>query len=373
MNTEIIQIADQNDHAAIGKAATMLAAGKLVAIPTETVYGIGCRAQAAAIDRLDHLKGRAPEKRYTLHVGSLEQLRAFVPKMSARAAKLVAHALPGPLTVVFDLKPDQIAAQEVILGAEAAGLLYRDGTIGVRFPDNPAACAILAAAGCPVVAPSANPAGKAPATSAEQVKSYFDRQIDAIVDASASGCEYKQSSTVVRADGKNIAILRQGAVPEARIRELTTIRVLFVCTGNTCRSPMAEGLAKGYFSDIFGCSVDALDDFGYKVSSAGVAAMPGMPASSESVRVCRQNGIDLSGHQSALLTVADVDESDIIFVMADSHRRAILASVPQAGEKCVLLDEQGDIADPIGQGLEAYQRCYEQIKKAIRQRTSEIL
>ena len=244
MKTELIQVADQNDLKPIRKAAQLLADGQLVAFPTETVYGIGCKAEPAAIDRLDQLKGRRPDKRYTLHVGDAGQLAAWAGPLSARAGKLVRCGLPGPLTLVVEPDPQWIAAQVEKWGDAVAGLLYRGGSIGIRYPDNPVACAILSAVTAPVVAPSANPADQPPATTPQAVSAYFDGQIHAIIDAPDAGCHYKNSSTVVKIAKKAIQILRRGAVDEARIRELTTIRILFVCTGNTCRSPMAGALAQ---------------------------------------------------------------------------------------------------------------------------------
>jgi protein-tyrosine phosphatase len=136
---------------------------------------------------------------------------------------------------------------------------------------------------------------------------------------------------------------------------------------------MAEAVCKKHFCDILGCSVDELPGFGYIVQSAGVAAIQGMPASEHAIQVCQRHGIPLQEHQSVPLTPQRIDESDRIFVMSQSHRQNIVEFFPEADEKCFLLDENGDIADPIGLGIETYERCFNQIEKAVKQRVSEIL
>ncbi len=373
METEILKIRDENDVPMIEKAARLLDEGTLVAIPTETVFGIACKVDPKCLERLDIVKDRQLEKHYTLHVGSNGQLQRYVPKMTFRVRKLIQHVLPGPVTIVFELDDETICQLTKDIGKTTAELLYADNTIGIRYPDNSVACAILAQVKSPIVVPSANPAGQPPAISVEQVESYFAGEIDYIVDTPDSGCDYKKSSTVVKAGKKRVEILREGVLSKEEIQAFSTINIIFVCTGNTCRSPMAEGICQKYFASILGCAVDELDNFGYKVMSAGVAAMDGMSASAHSEQVCRQHGISLQEHKASPLTMKDIQDCDLIFVMGHAHLQSIIEYCPQADQKTFLLDDESDIADPIGRGVEVYQRCFEQIEKAIKKRVSEIL
>ena len=129
--------------------------------------------------------------------------------------------------------------------------------------------------------------------------------------------------------------------------------ILFVCSGNTCRSPLAEGIARSLL----------VDGEPFSVSSAGTSAMEGLPASVHSTEVGRQHGIDLSGHRSRLLSGTLVREADLIVTMGRGHIETVGAIEPDALVYTRLLadfseDLDGDIDDPIGGSIETYARTY---------------
>ena len=135
-------------------------------------------------------------------------------------------------------------------------------------------------------------------------------------------------------------------------------KLLLVCTGNTCRSPMAEAIARQVLADREGVSV----------SSAGVSAVDGMAASPEAVEAMREQGLDLSGHRSRALTPAMVAEADQIYTLTASHRRALLDLVPEAEVKVQRLESGGDIVDPVGGSLALYRDTAAQIRRALEAR-----
>src|SRR5262245_33733366 len=139
--------------------------------------------------------------------------------------------------------------------------------------------------------------------------------------------------------------------------------ILFVCTGNICRSPMAEGL--------FRQAVKGRTDF--RVLSAGVGAAEGMPPSEYAVQALEELGIDISRQRSHVLTAELVQEADYIFGMTHSHVDAVTLLYPQAAKKTFRLrefdetleDYEADISDPIGGSYEIYRNCRDQIEQGI--------
>ena len=136
-------------------------------------------------------------------------------------------------------------------------------------------------------------------------------------------------------------------------------KVLVVCTGNTCRSPMAEGWLN-----------HKLAGKGWVAESAGVAAWGGDPASPEAVEVMREIGIDISAHRNRPLTRALVNEAAIILAMTDGHRREIERHFPEAAAKVRLVKSFGaapteDVADPFGASADVYRHVRDELVQAL--------
>lgn len=142
-------------------------------------------------------------------------------------------------------------------------------------------------------------------------------------------------------------------------------RILFICAGNTCRSPMAQHL---FLKTLGGSRKNGTVE--YEVLSAGLFAYDGLPASQEAIEVMTGEGIDLSGHESAQLTGKIIADADLILAMTEGHCQILMDSFPQKKDCIFTISEYAgmggqDISDPYGSGRQAYINTLQQLKEAL--------
>jgi L-threonylcarbamoyladenylate synthase len=180
-------------------AAAAISRGEVVAYPTETFYGLAVDAlNESALSKLRALKGRAAEKAFSLLISGHEMLSALCGEIPPLAERLMAQHWPGPLTLALPARPGLPAS------------IVADGFVAVRVSSNPLAQALVVAAGRPITATSANPAGLPPPRTVSEVAAYFAPESCLILDGGTT--PGGQPSTLARVRGERVEIVRQGAM-----------------------------------------------------------------------------------------------------------------------------------------------------------------
>ena len=359
-----------NPEGLIEKAVSILEKGGIVAFPTDTVYGLGADLRSeTAVNRIFELKKRDRDNPLTMLLSESQPLGDYVKRIPRTAEKLIEKLWPGPLTLVFKSSPNV-----------PRHMLGPGSTLGVRMTAGQTARSLLDSFGSPLATTSANQSGSDPLRSASQVAKQFGKRVDLVLPGfSGTG----PPSVVLDLSEYPPTLERTGAISplligrtmgrKVRLAEGIFFKILIVCTGNACRSPMAEGILKGMLPEELKRKVI--------ISSAGTAPLEGAPPTPNAVKAAREYGIDISGLVAKQLRPQSISVADLVLAMERVHRDRVAELVPEAWEKTHLLKGYGqrglpaferEIRDPIGMPLDFYIDTAREIRTSLKGVVAEL-
>lgn len=320
-------------------------------------FGIGCRLSSkAAIDKISMLKQRKDNAGYIVLIPDISWLHENKINVPYPLIPILEHYWPGNLTVVF----------------HTSDKLFEDVSfndkVAFRVPADYMLRNIIEILREPLISTSINISGVAPATTLYEIKKRYENWFDlGIIPQNTSIAEPSTIVEYIIKDEKGKAIppklkcIRESAIPFYEINQnFHNPVILFVCTGNICRSPIAEYLFNHYSKE---------NNLSYVAKSAGLLES-GAQISINSMKLLSEKGIDSTNHSSRKINPEIINESWLILTMEEYHKNVLLKYYPDSEYKIFTLKEyigdNGDISDPIGNDLDYYRDIYTQIDEGIK-------
>jgi protein-tyrosine-phosphatase/tRNA A37 threonylcarbamoyladenosine synthetase subunit TsaC/SUA5/YrdC len=345
--------------------ADRLSAGELIVFPTETGYVTAAKASdAAAVERLQRTFTAASEPSFVLALPRTSDILKYVKSLSVVGRRLADRCWPGPVTLLFPSSNAGPAFEALPDAARRA--VARSDDFALRIPAHASLQEALRFLAAPLVLGAAfHPEGESHP---------FGPPLDSIAAILDDGPpKFPGRPTVVRIRTSDFEVVETGVVTPGRLQRLANEMIVFVCSGNTCRSPMAEALTKRMLADQLNVDVEHLSDAGFTVVSAGVAAASGAPASDHARDIVRTYGADLDDHVAQRLTPQLAFAADRLIVMTREHQEIISRLWPSVASRLQRLGGDRDVIDPYGGSRDDYQQSAEAILERVRLLVADIL
>ena len=337
----------------IAPCVRALKAGQLVGLACESCYFVVADPDnKKALAKLQQLIGPKPRLPIVTAHAVTGQPEKVLANGSMLARRLARRVWPGPVVIST--------------ATEKKGAL-----VPHYAPNSGSAKMLIETMGKPLAFGTPHGKEKLPPVNTAELIEQAGENISIVLEAGPA--PYANLPTMIEITGNQYRIPLVGVVPADFLAAQTAWYGVFVCTGNTCRSPLAEELCKKLVATKLGCEIDELEKRGIRISSMGLSAMPGNTATAEALIVAREFKVDLSGHRSRPMAPELLKLADSVIAMTAIHRDAIVSLHPNLAGATKLLCGTADLADPIGSDLEVYRTCAKTIQKHLDKLVSDVL